>query len=176
MRKILVLTLLSSTLALPVFAADSGPYVALDLQNWSTTNNAPLGNPALGFRIGAGYHFTPNIGAEIDYAQSGNSSSVSGVSYKASAVQAAAIGTYPINDMFDIYAKLGMTSNKATISGPATCNSCSKTSVLFGVGGQYNINKQVGIRLEYDNLGNVTNSGSNDLAASSISVGAVYNF
>jgi len=176
MKKALFLALLSSVLAVPAFAADSGPYAVLDLQNWSTANNTPYGNPALGFRIGAGYHFMPYIGAEIDYAQSGNSSSVAGVSYKASSVQAAAVGTYPINNMFDVYAKLGLASNQATVSGPGTCNSCSKTSVLVGVGGQYNINKRVGIRLEYDNLGNVTNTGSNDLAASTISVGAVYNF
>lgn len=176
MNKILVSALLSSILAVPAFAADSGPFVALDIQNWSVTNNDPLGNPAVGLRIGGGYHFTPNFGAEIDYAQSGSSSSFFGISDKVSSLQAAAVGTYPINDMFDVYAKLGMAANKVTLSGPATCNSCSKTSFMYGVGGQYNINKQVGIRLEYENLGNATNSGSNDLAASTISVGVVYNF
>ena len=176
MKKIFVASLLmSSMFALPAFAAVPGAYVAADLQNWSATNTAPFGNPGLGLRIGAGYRFTPNVGLEVDYAQSGNSSSVFGTTYKISATQLAVIGTYPINPDFDIFAKLGMSANKVSLSA-GTCNSCSKTDVLFGVGGQYNINQQVGIRLQYESLGKATNSGTNDITASTLSLGVVYAF
>lgn len=171
-----VFLLLSLLISLPAFAADSGPYVALDVQNWTTTNNSIFGNPGVGIRVAGGYHFLPYIGVEVGYSQSGDSSSVLGAKYNVSSLQAAAVGTYSINDMFDVFAKLGAAANKISTSGPITCTSCSKTDVLIGVGGQYNINRNVGIRLQYEDLGKASNTGTNDMAASTVSLGAVYNF
>lgn len=175
MKKILVASLLSTLFAAPAFAAVPGAYVALDLQNWSATNTAPFGNPGMGLRIGGGYRFTPNVGVEVDYGQSGNSSSVFGTTYKVTATQLAVVGTYPINPQFDVFGKVGMSANKVSLSA-GTCTNCSKTDVLFGVGGQYNINQQVGIRLQYESLGKATNTGTNDMTASTLSLGAVYAF
>ena len=175
MKKILAVSLISALFAAPAMAAVPGGYVALDLQNWSTTNNAPFGNPAIGLRIGGGYRFTPNVGVQVNYGQSGASSSVGGASYKVSALQVAAVGTYAINPMFDVFAKLGVSANKMNASG-FTCTSCSKTDLLYGIGGQYNINQQWGVRLQYEGLGKVTNSGTNDMSASTLSLGAVYAF
>ena len=174
--KRVALLLFSAAIALPAYAADSGPYAALDVQGWSTTNNAPFGNPGVGLRIAGGYHFTPYIGAEVGYAQSSDSSSVGGAKYHVSSLQLAAVGTYPINDMFDVFGKVGVAGNKVNTSGPLTCNNCSKTDALIGVGGQYNINRRVGIRLQYEYLGKATDTGINDMAASTVSLGAVYNF
>ena len=175
MKKILAASLLSSLFAMPAFAAAPGGYVAADLQNWAATHADPFGNPGIGIRIGGGYRFTQNVGVEVGIAQSGSSSSVGGASYKAAATQVAAVGTYPINQQFDVFGKLGMSANKATFSG-ATCDSCSKTSVMFGVGGQYNINQNIGVRLQYENLGKATNSGTDDVAVSTLSAGVVYSF
>ena len=176
MKKILAVALFSA-ISIPALAGESGAFVALDAQNWSTTNNAPLGNPSMGLRIGGGYHFTRNIGVEVDYAKSGDTASYLGAKYNVSSVQAAAVGTYPINDMFDVYAKLGVASNKISLTGPgAICNSCSKTDLMYGVGGQYNVNKQIGIRLEYVPLGKASNTGTYDLGVSTLSAGVIYNF
>ena len=175
MKKILIASLLSTLFAAPAFAAAAGPYVALDLQNWSTTNTSPLGNPAIGLRIGGGYRFTENWGLEANYAQSGKSSSVGGRDYKVTAFQLAATGTYPINEQFDVYAKAGVSSNKFDIT-PALADN-TKTSLLLGVGGQYNINRNWGVRVEYENLGDTTNfPAGNQVSASTISVGGVYSF
>ena len=176
MKKALISLLLPFILVASAFAADNGPFVALDAQSWSTTNNTPFGNPSVGLRIGGGYHFTSNLGVEVDYAKSGDTSTVFSSKYSVSSFQVAAVGTYPINNSFDVYAKLGLASNKISLSGPATCNSCSKTNLMYGVGGQYNINKQVGIRVEYLELGNASNTGSNDLGVSTISAGVVYSY
>jgi OmpA-OmpF porin, OOP family len=175
MKKVLIASVLSAMFATPAFAAAPGPYVAADIQSWSTTNNAPFGNPGIGLRIGGGYRFTQNWGVEANYAQSTASSSVGGTSYKASAFQLAATGTYPINDQFDVYAKLGASANKVSASG-YTCSNCSKTDLLYGVGGQYNIDRNWGVRLEYEGLGKATNAGVNDMSASTLSLGAVYAF
>ncbi len=176
MKRALISLLLPFVVVASAFAADNGAFVVLDAQSWSTTNSAPFGNPSVGLRIGGGYHFTRNVGLEVDYAKSGDTSAYLGAKFNVSSIQVAAVGTYPINDMFDVYAKLGMASNKVNHSGPGTCNSCSKTDLMYGVGGQYNVNKQVGIRLEYDQLGKASNTGNNDLGASTISAGVIYNF
>lgn len=177
MKKVLIASLLSSLFAAPAFAAVPGPYVALDVQNWNASSTGPLGNPGIGARIGAGYRFTPNWGAEIDYGQSGNSSSVLGASYKAEAFQIAATGTYPINDQFDVFAKLGASANKISTSG-FNLSSSSKTDLLWGVGGQFNIDPHWGVRLQYEGLGKGTgsNPGGTDFSLSTLSLGAVYAF
>lgn len=97
-----------------------------------------------------------------------------------SAFQVAATGTYPINQMFDLYAKLGMSANKVSLSG-ATWNagvSSSKTSLLYGVGGQYNINNNWGVRVEWAHLGDATSNslGVPNISNSTLSVGGVYTF
>jgi OOP family OmpA-OmpF porin len=175
MKKVLIASLLSSLFVAPAFAAVPGPYVALDVQNWSATNTGALGNPGVGLRIGGGYRFTENWGVEANYAQSGKSTSVAGADYKFTALQLAATGTYPINNQFDVYAKLGFSANKFDVTPSVASN--SKTSFLYGVGGQYNINQQWGVRLEYENLGDTTNfAGGNQVSASTISIGGVYSF
>ncbi len=177
MKKVLIASLLSALFAAPAFAAVPGPYVALDVQSWSASSTGSLGNPGVGARIGGGYRFTQNWGVEVNYAQSGSSSSVGGASYKASAFQVAATGTYPINPQFDVFAKLGVSANKISTSG-FSLSSTSKTDLLWGIGGQYNINQNWGVRLQYEGLGKGTgsNPGGNDFSLSTVSLGAVYAF
>lgn len=178
MKRVLIASLLSSLFAAPVFAAAPGPYVALDAQLWNATNSSPFGSPSVGPRIGAGYRFTQNWGAEIDYAQSGNSSTVNNASYKVSALQVAATGTYPLNDQFDVFAKVGLSNNKLSTSNYHLASS-SKTDILWGVGGQFNINHNWGIRLQYEGLGKGTGSGNaagSDFTLATTSLGAVYTF
>lgn len=175
MKKVLLASLLSTLFAAPAFAAAPGAYLALDLQNWSASNTGALGNPGVGLRIGGGYRFTENWGVEANYAQSGKSSSVGGVDYKFTALQLAATGTYPINPQFDVYAKLGLSANKFD-STPSVPNN-TKTSLLWGVGGQYNIDPQWGVRLEYANIGDTTNfPAGSQVTGSTISAGGVYSF
>lgn len=178
MKKILIASLLSALFAAPAFAAVPGPYVALDVQSWNASSTGGLGNPGVGLRIGGGYRFTQNWGVEVNYAQSGKSSSVLGADYKASAFQLAATGTYPINEQFDVYAKLGASANKISASG-FTLPSSSKTDLLWGIGAQYNFTPNWGARLEYEGLGKGTGSGNpggSDFSLSTISLGAVYAF
>lgn len=160
---------------MPAFAAAPGGYVAADLQSWTATNTAPFGNPGMGFRIGGGYRFTPNVGVEVGIAQSGSSNSIFGTTYKIGATQAAIVGTFPVTPEIDVFAKLGMSANKVTLSA-GTCTQCSKTSMMYGIGGQYNISQQVGVRLQYENFGKATDSGTNDIEAKALSAGVVYSF
>jgi OOP family OmpA-OmpF porin len=176
LKQIIAAALLTSAFAAPVFAEGTGFYGALDLNTWSMSNT-PSGasDPSTGYRIAGGYHFTPNWGAELGYAASGNGT-VGGQNFKGESTQIAVTGTYPINAQFDVFGKLGYAMNKLTGDATAGCNQCSKNDYMYGIGAQYNFNKQVGIRLQYEDLGKFTDSGSNDIKAINYSLGAVYNF
>ncbi len=175
MKRILAVALFSSVFATPAFAADTGFFGAIDAQNWHHSGGSGVSNPSTGLRVGGGYHFTQNFGVEVDYAQSG-SGTLGGLNYKADSLQVAAVDTWHINDKFSLFSKLGLTANKLTGDATTGC-SCSKTGVMIGTGGQYNINKQIGIRLETDFLGSTTTyrTGGN-IAGNNISLGVVYNF
>ena len=175
MKKIIAVALFSSMFTVSAFAEGTGFYGALDLNTWSLSNKGSATNPSTGWRIAGGYHFTPNWGAELGYTQSGSGDAF-GLSYKAESTQIAVTGTYPINEQFDLFAKLGYAANKLKGDAITGCTNCSKNDLMYGIGGQYNFNKQVGIRLQYESLGKFTDSGSNDTSATNISLGVVFNF
>jgi OmpA-OmpF porin, OOP family len=150
-----------------------------------TGGTAAYPNP-LALTLGGGYRFTQYVGVEANYSIIGNSTiNTTGAvtateTFKTSSMQVAAVGTYSINDQFDVFGKLGVANNKIDYTGTgarAGTASASKTNLMFGVGGQYNINKQFGVRLQYADLGKVTFAGSTQSQAIKvISVGGVYNF
>lgn|GEM_PF-542382 len=198
MKKITIAILLSAFAAAPVFAADQGAYIAVDLGQVSYSNatsqfsgaNAPNPNAII---LGGGYHFSQYMGVEADYSIIGDSSitTVAGAAsatekLKTSSFQVAAVGTFPINDMFNVFGKLGLANTKIDYSasvtnatfvpGVVTAASASKTNLMFGLGGQLNINQHFGIRLQYEDFGKVTFSNAPDVGVKLYSLGGVYNF
>ena len=81
-------------------------------------------------------------------------------------------GTVPLNDQFNLFGKVGVTWNKLELTGStnnALVNALaglpwerSKTTsgVVYGVGGEYNLNKQVAFRLEYEDFGKFGGTGN----------------
>jgi OmpA-OmpF porin, OOP family len=175
MKKIIAAALLSSVFAAPAYAEGGGFYGALDLNTWSLSDKGSASDPSTGYRIAGGYHFTPNWGAELGYSVSGNGD-LGGQNYNVESTQIAVTGTLPLNPQFDLFAKLGYAMNKLTGDAISGCSNCSKDDYLYGIGAQYNINKKVGIRVQYEELGKVTDSGSGDPKATNYSLGLVYNF
>jgi OOP family OmpA-OmpF porin len=182
MKKISIAVLLSTAvISSAAFADASGFFAAVDAQNWSASGGGGnITNPSTGYRIGGGYNFTQNWGVEVDYAKSGDATQPGGGTLNASSTQLVGVGTYPINNMFSVYGKLGVASNKVGGSNASGCTICSTTSTAYGAGGVYNINKQFGVRLEYLHLGNMTGSGAGGpataVSANTTSLGLVYNF
>lgn len=205
MKRIAIVTLLSAFAAAPVFAADQGAYVAVDLGqvSFSGDTEAQLSvggtrgtfpNPHA-LRIGGGYHFSQYLGVEGGYSIIQDSTvSTSGTvagnpatgteTVKTSSLQVAAVGTYPINDMFAVFGKLGLANDKldyscgVNVAGavcPLASASGSKTNLIFGLGGQYNINQRFGIRAQYEDFGKVSAAG-NSIGLKVVSVGGVFNF
>ena len=204
MKRIASALLLSVAISAPAFAANEGGYVAVDAGqvNYSnatstTGTNASFPNPKT-FRFGVGYHFNQFVGVEAGYSVIGDSTITTvgtGLTVtetaKASSYGVAAVGTYPINEMFDVFAKVGAATLKGDYTGSATngvtaSGSASKTTLMFGVGAQYNFNQHFGVRVQYEDLGKTDDitiafSNGNRLIGAGIGVkvysaGVVYNF
>ena len=160
MKKFLAAALLSTVVATPVFAADSGAYVGVAVGGSKTDNPYP-GNittkdsDTVG-SILVGYQFDKNWGVEVFYSGTGKLETTCGAgctaSVKGDAVGINAVGTMPLSDRFSLYAKLGYASTKTNISStaPVTVTGDRHGAATGGLGGLYNVNKDVGIRLGWD--------------------------
>lgn len=140
-----------------------------------------------------GYSINQYLAVEGGYANFGKpKAKVSGTgwsgenSQEESAWFGAAKGTLPINEQFNLFAKLGVTYNKVTgkwnATGESSSASKSRAEMLYGVGAEYNLTKQVGIRLEYEDFGKFgdqftnTGGGTGRTKTSMWSLGAAYKF
>ncbi len=97
-------------------------------------------------KLFAGYDFTRNWAIEGGYADLGKPQWPQGES-RETAWYLAGKGTMPINNQFDLFAKLGASWNKVAL------NDTRKSDLYAGVGGEYLFSKQVGLRLEYEDFG-----------------------
>jgi OOP family OmpA-OmpF porin len=144
MKKIAIVALLSTLAAAPAMAADTGFYAGVNVG--SATINSPGLSSTTAIGVLGGYDFNKNFAAELAYTDFG-SKSYPGFSVKSSAVSLSGVGSYPINEQFSVFAKLGVASTSMSATGSPTT---SKSDLTYGVGAQLNVNKQIGIRLGYD--------------------------
>ncbi len=185
MKKITTITLLSVCFAAPVWAdsasTPNSAYAAIDVgsvtysnSNFQTNAQSGVSSPtATAAGISAGYNINQMVAVEAGYT---NFSSATVVSYgaqdstpiSASALDLAAVGTWHINNSFAVFGKMGVAHVSFNI--PASGN-----NFMYGVGGQYNINSNWGVRAQYQDFGKTTvGIGNTDLKVAS--VGVVYGF
>ena len=201
MKKVrLVVTMVAACAAGSVFA-QQGLYVGGSLGQSMTSFDSEFSSGGtsysqektkMAYKGFVGYSINQYLAVEGGYANFGKpKAKVSGTgwsgenSQEESAWFAAAKGTLPINEQFNLFAKLGVTYNKVTSKWNAMndSNSTSKSraEMLYGVGAEYNLTKQVGIRLEYEDFGKFgdqfTNDGGTGRTKTSMwSLGAAYKF
>lgn len=143
MKRIAIAILLSAFVAVPAVAANmyAGVNVGLaktDVSGFDTTTS---------FALLGGYSFNENIAAEVAYSNFGSKDTGFGFSTKIRALSISGIGSYPINDQFSVFGKLGFASTAfERTSFPAE----NKSDLTYGFGGKYNVNNQVSIRVGYD--------------------------
>ena len=182
MKKIAAVVLLSAVVAAPAFAADEGFYAGLSLGNGkpgATPGALGLSKKAEFIYGGlAGYQYNKNLAVEAQFTGLGKATDVAGNSIKADALSLSAVGILPLDDSFELLGKLGVASTKTKSSGLATNLGTTRTGVTYGIGAQYNVNHNLGLRLVWDrysvatsNAGVKTNTNANVVA-----VAAVYKF
>jgi OOP family OmpA-OmpF porin len=180
--------LLSSLLALAsisstAFAGDEGFYAGGNVGVGKPIVNTPNGEDKKSSAVGGivlGYKFSKYLAVEGEYTGIGKVTDKASGTVKGDAASIAAIGFIPLNEEFNLYGKLGVAATKTRVSSSlAPMNDDTRTAVTYGLGGEYNLNKNIGIRLGWDHYSasvkDLTNSKAN-FGANEVSVGAVYNF
>jgi len=146
MKNVSIVLLLSAFIAVPAVAADMGGYVGVKLgsANKSVSGGVSDTNSAVG--VFGGYSFNPNVAVELGYTDLGTAAPGS---VKFTTWDVSAVGTYPINVQFSLYGKLGMASTKEEGGG----YSAIRSAATYGLGGQFNVNPDVAIRLGWEHYG-----------------------
>jgi OOP family OmpA-OmpF porin len=105
------------------------------------------------FRLFLGYQFNPNIAAEFGYSDLGKSKLAVGPfsgDVKASAWDLSAVGSFPVANQFSILGRLGLFHGETKAEGFGASSKDTKTGVLWGLGGQFDLNKNIGFRAEWN--------------------------
>jgi OOP family OmpA-OmpF porin len=192
-KKILVTAMLAGFAALPTLAmaqmkggnADLGFYAGISAGQ--SKSDCPGGGSCddkdTAYRVFGGYKFHPNIGVEGGYSPLGETtSSFGGASLKAeaNAWDIVGVGSFPLGNNFSILGKLGFYNAEIKLSGVASGKKTT-TDLTYGIGGQYDFNRNLGLRLEWNRYSGVkapdvagVSGGDTDIDV--LSVGALWRF
>ena len=137
-----------------------------------------------GYRFFGGYQFNRNLAAEIGYAELGKATSsgvvlgvpVSG-NWKARVWDVVAVGIMPLNEQFSLLGKLGVALWRLDASLiPAATSSPTGTDLTWGIGGQYDFTKKVGMRVEWQKYKDIGDDTTGKSDASAFSASALFRF
>lgn len=174
MKKILFAMIASATALTGVsaYAADAGSaYVGAGIVGSRYNFDVPVtsasddhsGNKASG-KIFGGYNIDKMWAVEGGYTDFGNQSynyTLNGANGRlessAHSWYLAGKGTMPINDQFAVYGKLGVSRNHNSVDATGVAagygGSGNKNALYASVGGEYALNKNVSLSLEYEHYG-----------------------
>jgi len=159
MKKLLIAAAVSALLAAGPAAAQL--YVGAGVGMAKTDSNETS------TKIYGGFHFNPTWGVEVALTDLDR--------YRGSDIEAWSIaGTarMPIADRWSLMGKLGATSNRPKFSGGS-----NHSDLLLGVGVGYSVTKNVGVRLEYEDFGKLSNSSvGNNSNGSNLGLSVNYTF
>jgi len=166
-------------------AEGSGYYIALDLgqskfKEQCTGFVGSCSDTDTAFRAALGYQINQSVGVEGAYVNAGQATaSAPGFSGSAKLTdwQLAVVGTLPVGSGFSLIGKAGLDFWSSKFSTTTISPSGNGSSLLLGIGGQYDINKSVAIRGQYEihEAGNIsTLEGIGKV--SMLSMGVVYKF
>jgi OOP family OmpA-OmpF porin len=140
------------------------------------------------WKIYLGIPFNKNLGLELGYAKLGDQS-ITGNFGGANATSRATstaylfdlVGNYDFNESFSLLGKIGMhrwgVNDDTTKNGVNASNGADGFDSTYGLGLQYNVNKDVGLRMEWERINNMGHEGTTGkIDANLISIGVIYRF
>lgn len=167
------------------FDVDTNQTVAAALAAGYATATVTADTSDTAYKLFAGYKVNKNFAVEGGYTDLGKGSLsatttgpvASGVgNFEATVWEVNAVGILPINESFSVFGKLGYhwDDTKTTGTGIFGSKDYSGDDFKFGVGAEYNINKNVGLRLEFERYNKVASSVGTDVDVASL--GMAYKF
>ncbi|HEU4923406.1 MAG TPA: outer membrane beta-barrel protein, partial [Burkholderiales bacterium] len=134
------------------------------------------------WKILGGYRFTRNLAVEVGYTDFGEQSAsrpAGTVTFEATALEVVGVGSLPVADRFSVYGKIGMyrgdTDANDTAFGGGSASD-SNTGLTFGIGGQYDFTKNLGIRGEWQRYADVGGDSVGESDVDVLSVGVIWKF
>ncbi len=177
MKKFVIAALLSAFVAAPAVAA--GMYASVKLGNVRYGYSNVTNDNQTGFGLLGGYSFNEDFAIEAEHNSLGGFNFTDSA-WKGSSIGLSGVGFFPLNQQFSLFGKLGIARSTLkgiakpgyAIPGNTTINNIGLT---FGLGGQYNVGKEFGIRAGVDNFP-VGNSAFGTSRAGMTYVGGVIKF
>lgn len=181
MKKIAAVVLLSAV-ASSAFAANEGFYAGVTLGSGKPGITSAAGlskNSAVVYGGLVGYQYNRNLAVEAAFTGVGQVTDIAGATSKGDAFSLVAVGTLPVSSNFDLLGKVGFSSAKTTSTATFASQGTTRSGLTFGIGGQYNLSKSVGIRFGWDStpIATMTAAGAKlNANASVLSAGVVFHF
>jgi OOP family OmpA-OmpF porin len=182
MKRLLSASILAALFASGAAFAQSpgvGPYVGGSIgmsdYDWSAGCIGNCDKTDIGFKVYGGYMFTPYIGAEVGYGAFGKAKinvPSGNAEFKSSGFSGFLTAQYPVEN-WAIFGKIGfgwLDNEVSAASNNAYNKSDSSTDFAWGLGFTYMINKNVGIRGEYESYGYTFSNRSDNIALWSLGV------
>jgi OOP family OmpA-OmpF porin len=113
----------------------AGGYVGLDVGQSEVADEDDTG-----FKIFGGYQFHPNLAAELAYGLLFDKGGV-----ELTALEAVAVGMFPVANQFSIFAKVGLARLEAEGFGESETD----TELTYGIGVQFDATRNLGVRLQW---------------------------
>lgn len=141
------------------------------------------------WKIYLGIPYNKYVGVELGYAKLGDQYISGTFGTPATATSRATstaylidlIGTYDINEKISLLGKAGMhrwgVNSDTTKKGIVSSDGADGFQLTYGLGAQYNVNSDIGVRMEWEHINKMGHEGTTGkIDASLISVGVVYRF
>ncbi|MFL6672261.1 MAG: outer membrane beta-barrel protein [Massilia sp.] len=133
-----------ATLAASSFAATPGVYAGLDV---GSTKLDGVSGHETSFGGFVGYTFTQNFAAELGYRRLGKWDFAGG-DVKADQTALSVVGTLPLSNGFNVFARLGYNNIEVKANGVGGSFSGNTNGGLYGVGVGYTFAPNIAARLE----------------------------
>ena len=139
------------------------------------------------WRFFGGYQFSRTLALEFGYADlgaAGASGAVGVTPVQARAeVQAwdlVGVLSFPVNEQFSFFGKLGVyraeTDARVDVAGVTVAANEKNSAWTYGLGAQYDLTRNLGLRAEFQQYANVGGSATGEDDVSVFSVGALFRF
>jgi OOP family OmpA-OmpF porin len=160
---------------------DKGFYVGASVGQATSTdcNLSSCDDKDTSYRVFGGYQFSRNLAVEGGYAPLGEVSGAN-ATLETNAWDLVGVGIWPLNQQFSIYGKLGFYNAEAKLSGVASGNKTT-TDLTYGLGGQFNFSRNLGLRLEWQRYSGVEAPqagavGGGDTDIDTLNLGVLFKF
>jgi OmpA-OmpF porin, OOP family len=136
------------------------------------------------WRIFGGYKINRNFSVEAGYHQLGEaraSGPGGNIEFDANALELVALGALPLGNQFSLYGKAGFyrgetkVTGSTLLTGPLSIKE-TNTDLTYGVGVQYDMSRQLGIRAEWQRYADMGDDSIGKTDVDVMSIGVVFRF